>query len=982
MTNTTHPASVTDIRSMDLRDYRPVPLWSWNDKLEPEELRTQVRQMHEAGFGGFFMHARAGLETEYLGEEWMQAVEASVDEAERLHMNPWIYDENGWPSGFCGMKLLEQEENLAHFLTIAPSDSPDPAALASYVCRENELVRLRDGQTPREGETVHNLYDRVSPSFVDVLNPAVVQKFIASTHEKYAARLGEKLGRVVPGFFTDEPQYYRWDTPYSPVLRKLWRDEYGTDLLNELGALLLPCRQANAFRFRYWKLMNHQFVFSYAKQIYDWCAAHGCKLTGHTIEERILHMQMWCTAGLMPFYEFQQLPGIDWLGRTADSPLGPRQVGSVAQQLGKQQVLTETFACAGWDATPRELRWIAEMQCVDGVNLLCHHLVPYSIRGQRKRDYPGFFSAHNSWHKDLKTFNEYFAVLGYLLANSREIAPVGVIHPIRAGYLTYDRRVDGPSMAALEERFLSLITDLTESHVPHQYLDETLLERHGRVEGDELILGQCRYRYVVVPEMDNISAHTVRLLREYLQNGGRLWLQGKAPTLCDGEACDLSFLQSNTQRDALACDTVRFAGDAAKLRCTHRKGELGEFLYIVNGSETEGCTARITAQAKSAVRFDIESNTLQPVEFAPAGENAVEMQLSFAPRESMVLLLRPEAGTPAPHKKRRPAAVTLGKAALRDDTQNALVLDTVQLSQDGVHFGAEMPVMALSNQLLEQGQDGRIWLRYHFSVQQTPPTLFLETEHTGHSWQVNGQPVSPCQNGTVDKSFDRAEISRLVRPGENEIVLTLDYHQDQQVYRVMALDSEENESLVNCLRYDSDIEAVYLFGSFGVQPQGGYRPLREEIVQAQGPFALTEMPRTVDPVSVTTQGFPFFRGDLTWTQELEVQNPALRLQLQGRYAAARVFVNGQQAAVLVMGEECDLSKYLRSGKNELTICATASMRNLLGPHHCSEDPEPLAQCPPTFHMYGTWKGAESPCYTPGYNLCVFGLRAVFWESTP
>lgn len=40
---------------------RPVPFWSWNDKLEPDELRRQIGAMQDAGTGGFFMHARADL---------------------------------------------------------------------------------------------------------------------------------------------------------------------------------------------------------------------------------------------------------------------------------------------------------------------------------------------------------------------------------------------------------------------------------------------------------------------------------------------------------------------------------------------------------------------------------------------------------------------------------------------------------------------------------------------------------------------------------------------------------------------------------------------------------------------------------------------------------------------------------------------------------------------------------------------------------
>lgn len=31
-------------------------------------------------------------------------------------MNAWSYDENGWPSGFAGMKLLEDKANHEKYL--------------------------------------------------------------------------------------------------------------------------------------------------------------------------------------------------------------------------------------------------------------------------------------------------------------------------------------------------------------------------------------------------------------------------------------------------------------------------------------------------------------------------------------------------------------------------------------------------------------------------------------------------------------------------------------------------------------------------------------------------------------------------------------------------------------------------------------------------------------------------------------------------
>ena len=69
-----------DFKNID-KKYRPVPFWSWNEKLSPEETRRQIAMMDESGHGGFFMHARGGLQTEYMGEEWFENVSASIDEA-------------------------------------------------------------------------------------------------------------------------------------------------------------------------------------------------------------------------------------------------------------------------------------------------------------------------------------------------------------------------------------------------------------------------------------------------------------------------------------------------------------------------------------------------------------------------------------------------------------------------------------------------------------------------------------------------------------------------------------------------------------------------------------------------------------------------------------------------------------------------------------------------------------------------------------
>ena len=203
---------LTKLLNGDLRDYRPVPFWSWNDDLQPEELVRQIDEMKEKGIGGFFMHARGGLKTEYLSERWFDCIRACVEESKKVNMNAWSYDENGWPSGFAGMKLLEDKANHEKYLDKKVTDSFDENATAVYfVGKDNKLIKT--DKPVGDGKYV-NVYLKTNPSVVDILDRSIVRKFIELTHERYKKECGEDFGRYMLGFFTDEPQYYRWETAY------------------------------------------------------------------------------------------------------------------------------------------------------------------------------------------------------------------------------------------------------------------------------------------------------------------------------------------------------------------------------------------------------------------------------------------------------------------------------------------------------------------------------------------------------------------------------------------------------------------------------------------------------------------------------------------------------------------------------------------------------------------------------------------------
>ncbi|HOS44667.1 MAG TPA: hypothetical protein PK794_13340, partial [Armatimonadota bacterium] len=73
--------------------FRPAPFWAINERLTPEETARQMADMLAVGLSGGFFHSRAGLVTDYLGDEWFAAMEAALRVAREGDGYLWLYDE-------------------------------------------------------------------------------------------------------------------------------------------------------------------------------------------------------------------------------------------------------------------------------------------------------------------------------------------------------------------------------------------------------------------------------------------------------------------------------------------------------------------------------------------------------------------------------------------------------------------------------------------------------------------------------------------------------------------------------------------------------------------------------------------------------------------------------------------------------------------------------------------------------------------------
>ena len=124
------------------KEYRSAPFWGWNDRLQRENLGEQIEGFKKAGMGGFFIHSREGLETEYLSTEWMEDVKFCVDKARENDLELWIYDEDKWPSGAAGgmVSKVNPAEFTARALTMECGKAGELAVPAKLSTEEERIV--------------------------------------------------------------------------------------------------------------------------------------------------------------------------------------------------------------------------------------------------------------------------------------------------------------------------------------------------------------------------------------------------------------------------------------------------------------------------------------------------------------------------------------------------------------------------------------------------------------------------------------------------------------------------------------------------------------------------------------------------------------------------------------------------------------------------------------------------------------------------
>lgn len=917
-----------DLFKNPTNEYRGKPFWSWNGKLDKDELLRQIDVLETMGMGGYFMHSRTGLATKYLGEEWFDLINACADYGYKKGMQSYLYDEDRWPSGTAGGMVTK-----------------NPAYHAKFLEKTDDGYKI----VPMETDSFYNGY-----TYIDTLKREATEEFIRLTHEKYKEHCGDRIGREIIGIFTDEPnrgalfsKFNQGDENKIPYTDKLYEEFYKKyqykleEHLDELFDKKEICR----VKHDYCELLQEMFIENFLKPIYEWCSDNNMLLTGHLLHENSFSTQTVMLGSIMRPYEYMHIPGVDILCEDTTDYWVAVQCRSVARQTGRKWVLSELYGCTGWQMDFQSHKHVGDWQALFGVNLRCHHLSWYTMGGEAKRDFPGSIFHQSGWYKDYKYVEDYFSRLNVVLSSGNPECELLYINPVESvwskvysGAFT-DLSSNDDEIKKIENIYADNFMLLAKNSIDFDYGDEEILQRLASISGNCLNVGKMSYKRVLVSGMLNIRSSTYKLLKDFSENGGIVIVAGEKPAYLDQKPFVFDIKAVYIKREEIpeyAKSGKEIITDSDKIFSQTRVDGDERYIVLLNTDRENGFNATINlGRGKSLERLNARDGSMQNINFSTDDDNII-IDTTFAKGEEQIYRVKMTDNKVHPQKDNiLPKLILPSEAPYTLNEPNILVLDKV------LYKGEEYEVLKADRKIRDEfnlpyrsgsmlqpwfvGDNaeivGDIEISYPFSIAKMPENdILLVLEHyKDFEVSINGNRLyldNPCGKW-IDICFDKFSLPHdMLHIGENYITLKTKFHQT------------------------NDLEAIYLLGNFGVNEN----------------FEIDILPKTLKRGDISTQGLPFYSGSITYHFDTIVKEDSL---IELSYNGALAKVNGITAAF------APYTTIIRP-TDRIDVEVVLTRRNTFGPLH---------QATKNVHSYAPSNFVtEGNEFTMDYVLIEQGLR--------
>jgi hypothetical protein len=528
------------------------PLFWLHGDESPELLRATLQKVAEGGNGTFTAESRP--HSDWLGEGWYRDLGICLDEAKKLGLTMWIFDEAWWPSGEVGGKVPAE---FASKVIVARADSVtgpkktriadiDPQHLVAVIAGRvtpdgidgSSLVDLTDSvrdaaldwDAPDGDWSLMTFTWKLGPQragkyLVDGASQDAVSWYIDTVYKPHFDRFGTDFGKTIVGYFYDEPETFGdWGTEVRPTL-----DALGLDWKKAFVAYKFRLAGDDDVAARHAYLVG--LAEAWGRTLYggltDWCRARGVTSIGHFLEHNHEYLDRnKCAGDMVRLQKYSDMGAIDAVfkqfvpGQKDDSTYQTPKLGSsISHAYAKADdlAMVEIFGARGQDLSYPEMKWWTNLMQVGGVNFFIPH--SFNPRAPHDTDCPPYF--YNGGFEPrfplYRVFADYTTRISALMNGGRHVAPVAITY---LGLSTHVGRAVSPEQ---------LTTALQDALYDCDWLPDDALAA-SRIENGTLTLHGERYRVLVVPPVEVVPLPVLEKAKAFLDAGGVVLGHGFLPS--------------------------------------------------------------------------------------------------------------------------------------------------------------------------------------------------------------------------------------------------------------------------------------------------------------------------------------------------------------------------------------------------------------------------------------------------------------------
>ncbi|MCM3900301.1 MAG: hypothetical protein ND866_01190 [Pyrinomonadaceae bacterium] len=704
-------------------DSRIMMRWWWfGPTVEKAQIEREMRLMKEGGIGGFEVQPVYPLVLEeaggnrrilpFLSDEFIDALRFTAAKARELGLRFDLTLGSGWPFGGPTVSIdhaagrLRYEHvkvDVSSRRVKVPSIGAGEKLLTAFLARiegssfasdsVKELTDINEGivRLPAVPAGPHEvLFFISSRTGMQVKRPAVGAEGFVLDHMNRAAtdtylktvgdRLLQAFGSNPPyAIFCDSLEVYNSD--WSHDFLEEFKRRRGYDLKPHLPALVNEMGAQTRGLRRDWgmtltELLNERFL----APLQQWSKRN----------RTLFRIQDYgVPAATISSNAFADIP--DGEGSQWKVVRASRWASSASHLYSRPIASSETWTwlhSPSFRATPLDVKAEADLHFLQGINQLIGHGWPYTAPGV---EYPGWrfyaagvFNEKNPWWIVMPDVAKYLQRVSFLMRQGQPANDVALYLPNDDGW-AHMTPGNPHLIEVLRERVgVNLMPAIFEAGYNLDFFDDDSFKQVGRVENGSLVLGQNKYKVVILPSVERIPLDTYQKLEEFARGGGILIATRRTPSelpgflattenhnqivvlskqLFDGPnapghfVADEKFQLGKTMNRLLLPD-VQLKTPFVEIGFVHRKTSDAEIYFIANTSNLanyQKATFRVAGMKPEW--WNSFDGSVKPAEDESETLDYSTVRLDLEPYESRVLVFS-KRGLSAPEATTKPAMLT------------------------------------------------------------------------------------------------------------------------------------------------------------------------------------------------------------------------------------------------------------------------------------------------------------------------------------